>query len=278
LNARHQIIQQSISQQLLTAWLFASLISGCTALSVNQDGAPDQTLDWNSIPDPAPKIEPLSKSGNPSSYVVNGQRYLVNTDTENFSQTGIASWYGTKFHGRLTSSGEPYDMYQMTAAHKSLPLPSYVSVKNLENNKQIVVKVNDRGPFVDGRIIDLSYTAAHKLEIVKNGTARVEIGILASPKISSKEINDDSHIAFAKNNSQQYFVQLGAFSERINAENFREQLTSHSIEPTLIKSSFNTDGDLHKVQVGPLSNARDLEVMESRLSDLGYTQVYIVIE
>ena len=278
MNARRHLIKLFANRQLLIGWVFVSLISGCANLSVDQDGAPDQILDWNSIPDPTPKIEPLSKTGNPPSYVVNGQRYRVNTDTENFNQTGIASWYGTKFHGRLTSSGEPYDMYQMTAAHKSLPLPSYVSVKNLENDKQIVVKVNDRGPFVEGRIIDLSYTAAHKLEIVKNGTARVAIEILASPNISSINGDDNTQIAFAKNDSQQYFVQLGAFSERTNAEIFRNQLTSQSIEPTLIKSSFNTDGDLHKVQVGPLTTARDLEVMESRLSDLGYTQVYVVTE
>lgn len=234
-------------------------------------------MDWDSIPNANPRVEPLSKTGNPSSYVVEGKRYYVTMDTHLYRETGHASWYGTKFHGNLTSSGEPYDMYKMTAAHKSLPLPSYVSVTNLENDKQITVKVNDRGPFVDGRIIDLSYAAAQKLDIVRNGTAEVLIEVLAAPIVGSN-ISNNGDQNLSPGSSKKFFVQLGAFSEIHNAEKFRNQLASQSIEPTLIKSYSDVDGDLHKVQVGPLGSVKDLQSMESRLIELGYTQVYVITE
>lgn len=253
-------------------------MSGCGIFTKDQDGAPDRVLDWESIPDAEPRIEPLSKTGNPVSYVVNGKRYYVTAKTRDYSETGLASWYGTKFHGNLTSSGEPYDMYKMTAAHKSLPLPSYVSVTNLENNKQIIVKVNDRGPFIDGRIIDLSYAAAHKLGIVRNGTAEVEVKVLAAPQNDSTESGTNGYANLAEAGPQQFFVQLGAFSEIDNAEQFRKQLSLQSIEPNLVKTVYREDGDLHKVQVGPFDNVEDLQAMESRLSELGYTQLYIITD
>lgn len=249
-------------------------------MAVNQDGAPDKTLDWDNIPNAIPQVEPLSKTGNPASYVVDGQRYYVTLDPQGFSETGRASWYGTKFHGNLTSSGEPYDMYKMTAAHKSLPLPSYVSVTNLENDRQVIVKVNDRGPFVEGRIIDLSYASAQKLGIVRNGTAKVSVKMISSPDVrrrnSYKGISEN--LIHVNNKVLTYFVQLGAFSDMENAEKFRGQLASQSIEPTVIKTFSNADGKLHKVQVGPIADINDLQSMESRLSDLGYTQIYIVTE
>lgn len=279
-NYRHPSYLPDIVRYSLTGWILITLLSGCTGMAVNQDGAPDKTLDWDNIPDAIPSAEPLSKTGNPASYVVNGQRYYVTLNAEDFNETGRASWYGTKFHGNLTSSGEPYDMYKMTAAHKSLPLPSYVSVTNLENDRQVIVKVNDRGPFVEGRIIDLSYAAAQKLGIVRRGTAEVSVKILSSPEIngSSNHNSRGENLIHAANKPDRYFVQLGAFSDMENAEKFRSQLASQSIEPTLIKTLSSSDGELHKVQVGPLEDVNDLQSMESRLSDLGYTQVYIVTE
>lgn len=253
-------------------------LPGCGIFTVSEDGAPDKILDWNSIPDARPRVEPLSKTGNPASYVVNGKRYYVNMDTENYTETGKASWYGTKFHGNLTSSGEEYDMYKMTAAHKSLPLPSYVSVTNLENQKQIIVKVNDRGPFVDGRIIDLSYAAAQKLEIVKNGTARVNIRVIAAPEILINGTGINEKTGLLSGNTKKFFVQLGAFSKIGNAEKFQQQLSAQSIEPSIIKSYSDDEGELHKVQVGPLNSIQDLQFMESRLTELGYTQVYVITE
>ena len=133
------------------------------------------------VPDAVPRAEVKSRSGNPESYEVDGREYRVLETSEGFRETGIASWYGRDFHGRRTSSGEPYDMYQMTAAHKALPLPTYVRVTNLENGRSVVLRVNDRGPFIEGRVIDVSYVAAQRLGMVGSGTARVEVVALDPP-------------------------------------------------------------------------------------------------
>jgi rare lipoprotein A len=130
------------------------------------------------IPDAVPRDEPLSPYGNPPEYEVEGRTYRVMRSSEGYEAEGIASWYGPNFHGRRTSSGEPYDMYRPTAAHRTLPIPTYVEVTNLENGRRVVVRVNDRGPFHDGRIIDLSYLAARKLGFVGAGTARVRVRAL----------------------------------------------------------------------------------------------------
>ena len=170
---------QFTSTVLTMVLLTGVLLTGCSSLSTQDtDGAPDKQVDINQIPDAKPRTEDLSKYGNPDSYVVFGKRYYVCKNIENYTEQGLALWYGTKFHGRKTSSGELYDMYAMTAAHKSLPIPSYVKVSNLDNGKSIVVRVNDRGPFVDNRIIDLSYVAAQKLDMTNNGTANVEISVI----------------------------------------------------------------------------------------------------
>jgi rare lipoprotein A len=122
-----------------------------------------------------------TRSGNPESYEIDGKVYQVLDTSEGYRETAMASWYGQAFQGRRTSSGEPYDMYQMTAAHKTLPIPTYVRVTNLENGRSAVVRVNDRGPFIEGRIIDLSLVAAQKLDMVRNGTVRVEVVALDPP-------------------------------------------------------------------------------------------------
>jgi rare lipoprotein A len=129
----------------------------------------------NSVPDATPRIEPRARSGNPPFYDVFGKRYYVLSSSVGYWERGVASWYGPGFHKVRTSTGEPYDMYGMTAAHRTLPLPAYVRVTNLQNGRSIVVRVNDRGPFVGNRIIDLSYTAAAKLDMLRNGTALVEV-------------------------------------------------------------------------------------------------------
>jgi len=157
------------------------LFSGCGNLPggsssfTRQDSAPAHPVDVSNVANAIPRVEPHSRYGNPESYVVFGQRYFVKKSSLNHVERGIASWYGTKFHGRRTSSGEPYDMLAMTAAHKSLPLPTYAEVTNLENGRKIIVKINDRGPFKKSRIIDLSYAAAIKLGITKAGTGLVEV-------------------------------------------------------------------------------------------------------
>ncbi len=141
------------------------------------DGPPEKSVDFDKIPNAVVRREPRSRYGN-NPYMVFGKRYIPMKSAKGFSQKGVASWYGKKFHGRRTSSGEIYDMFKMTAAHPTLPLPTYVRVTNLDTKKRIIVKVNDRGPFLHGRIIDLSYAAAHKLGIARKGTGRVRIQAL----------------------------------------------------------------------------------------------------
>lgn len=169
--------------------LFAVLAVGCAGSPATtgsgsgsgggyyqNDGPPDdENVDIDAIGDAVPRNEPPSRYGNPTSYEALGKTYYVMPSAAGFTQTGRASWYGRQFHGRRTSSGEPYNMFAMTAAHKRLPVPSYVRVTNLNSGKHIIVRVNDRGPFHDGRIIDLSYVAARKLDVVANGSAPVRI-------------------------------------------------------------------------------------------------------
>lgn len=141
--------------------------------------SPQPVSDPMAVPDAVPREEPRSPYGNPEFYEVDGRRYRPLSSSDGFVERGTASWYGAEFHGRRTSSGEAFDMYAMTAAHPTLPLPTYVEVTNLENGRRVVVRVNDRGPFKDGRIIDLSYVAAYRLGMIQNGTARVEVRALA---------------------------------------------------------------------------------------------------
>lgn len=161
---------------LVVILLFFIYLSGCSVLeSYDSDSAPTHPIDLSKIKEPIPKLEPKSKYGNPDSYKVLGKRYYTMDKSSGFKQTGLASWYGTKFHGKRTSSGEPYNMYAMTGAHKTLPLPTYARVTNKANNKSIILKINDRGPFHSDRIIDLSYAAASKLGVLGMGTAKVEL-------------------------------------------------------------------------------------------------------
>jgi len=170
-----------------TCLLFFLLISGCSTVS-KKDGPPSFYVDETKIPNAVPRVEPKAKYGNMSSYSVFGKRYYVLRSARNFEQQGVASWYGTKFHSRYTSSGERYNMLAMTAAHKTLPLPTYLLVTNLKNHKQVIVKVNDRGPFEGNRIIDLSYVAAKKLGMLGHGTTRVDIKAIDPTKPLDRRI------------------------------------------------------------------------------------------
>ncbi len=165
------------------------LLGGCSVAPVREAAIKD--IDVTRIPDPVPRAEPRSRYGNPESYEVFGERYFPITSSEGFFERGIASWYGPDFHLRRTSSGEPYDMYRLSAAHRILPLPTYVEVTNLENGRKAVVRVNDRGPFKDDRVIDLSYAAAKKLGVYAPGTALVELRALRPPVRRRKVIRHE---------------------------------------------------------------------------------------
>lgn len=152
-------------------------LSTACGIAPDRDGPPvdpgSGSIDLSNIPDAEPRVEPRSRYGNPPSYVALGKRYYTSSKSRGVVERGVASWYGKKFHGRRTSSGDTYDMYAMTAAHRSLPLPTYARITNLENGRQVVVRINDRGPFVKNRIVDLSFVAAHRLGMVEKGTAQV---------------------------------------------------------------------------------------------------------
>lgn len=254
---------------------------------VNDDRAPDAPFDASGIPDAVPKPEPRSRYGNPDSYVVFGQRYHVLDEVNEFRERGTASWYGEKFHGRRTSSGEPYDMYQMTAAHKSLPLPSYLRVTNLRNNRSVVVRVNDRGPFHAGRIVDLSYAAALKLDVVATGTAPVEIEVL-HPELLDKpgtrladnatvpETARPSSSIDSTNPANPVFIQLGAFSEADNALGLKGKLEVAGIRPVRIDEE--RAERLFRVRVGPFAATAAADDIALKLVALGITDFSIVSE
>ncbi len=219
-----------------------------------------------------------SKSGNPSSYVVAGKRYYVLDSARGFKQRGIASWYGKKFHGRKTSSGEVYNMYAMTAAHKTLPIPVYVRVKNLTNGRSIVVKVNDRGPFIEGRIIDLSYTAAHKLGIDGPGTARVEIAALPPGRINTVSVVRSIPLPDDLGEGVPLFIQVGSFGLEFNAMNLMRELQDANERAVLISELKTSSGMFFRVRLGPLYDIDEANAIIRRLKGKGFITARIVVK
>lgn len=187
--------------------------------------------DLTTLPDPVPRTEPRSARGNPAQYSVFGETYRVMDSASGYYATGLASWYGRKFHGRTTSSGEPYDMFQLTAAHRTLPIPVYLKVTNLDNHKSTVVRVNDRGPFHSERIIDLSYAAAVKLGFADHGTARVRLEVMEEPG--------------------RFVLQAGAFRDLAAADRLKLSLAELTGQPAYVVR-VATDS-LYRVRLGPVS-------------------------
>jgi rare lipoprotein A len=286
--------ERMAAEPAVTRFLLASLL----VLLVGCGGSPDRSRfadghpsdippDLASIPDAVPRSEPLSRYGNPPEYQVFGQRYRTLVSGEGFEQHGLASWYGTKFHGRRTSSGEPYDMFAMTAAHQQLPLPSYVEVTNLDNGQRVVVRVNDRGPFVAGRVIDLSYAAAHRIGMVEKGVARVHIRVISptdpapratrvagseSPAAPGLEGREGSEI-------EPRFVQVGAFADRSAAERVEHDLRSLGFGDVRITTLSSAAGvPLHRVRIGPLEDSLAVRDVEERLHQAALEDYRIVAE
>ena len=253
------------------------LFTGCSSQVTREtgDSAPQGTVDTSSIPDAVPRDEPLSRYGNPPSYVVMGQRYYTLASRNGYVERGIASWYGTKFHGRRTSSGDPYDLYQMTAAHKTLPLPTYARVTNLQNGRSIVVKINDRGPFHANRIIDLSYVAAAKLGILANGTGLVEVEAI-NPSVPKKPMMASSEPV--KQQSASLFLQVGAFRNRDNAKRLSNRLQNAKLGDIHIMEASNTGGPIYRVRIGPLDSVDEADRVSSNLVSQGYTSPQVVID
>lgn len=234
--------------------LFLTLIACSLALSScgnhQKDGPPKYYVNTHYIPNATPERESNIKKKT-SSYVVNGIRYHVLNSSSGYDKTGYASWYGTKFHGKLTATGEKYNMLGMTAASKELPLPSYVEVTNLRNNKKVVVKVNDRGPFVDGRIIDLSYVAAAKLGMLGRGTTKVRV-----KNITSLDQKYQNNKITTPETAKSIFLQLGAFNEKEAAIDFSDRIFNEAQYLSEIITTETKNHPMYKVYVGPFENAQ----------------------
>jgi rare lipoprotein A len=266
---------------------------------------------------PAPSVitaPPRAERGNPAFYDVLGNRYYVRASSDGYRERGIASWYGGNFHGRATSSGERYDMHAMTAAHTTLPIPTWVEVTNLSNGKRVTVKINDRGPFVGKRLIDLSYAAATELDIVRAGTARVEVRALGAPppettagrrgNRGTTPTAADEPVAAAKPvdlqpaastkarpgsarpaavrplpeaRPERLFVEAGKFTTRANAVQLVDELKAHGFVNAFVVTEDGRRRSLHRVRVGPLLDAAQFDHASDRLRELGAKRSHRVV-
>jgi len=250
------------------------ILSACTGSkkpdAIIQDGRPgNSVIDVSIIPDAVPRYEPWSTSVNPESYDVLGQTYRVLSSNKGYQQQGIASWYGTKFHQKKTATGEVYDMWAMTAAHKTLPIPSYVQVTNLDNRRSVIVRVNDRGPFHAHRIIDLSYAAAVKLGLDKAGTGFVDVRAV---------LPGDNKAATDTLVTKKIYYQIGAFATRENALQLQAKINAANLHKNRIVSSENQGNTLFKVQLGPVSSVQEADIISARLAELGIDQGLYISE
>ena len=228
--------------------------------------------DISKIPDAIPKKEPLSDSGN-RPYSVFRKTYYPVATAKGYRERGVASWYGKKFHGKKTSIGERYDMYAMSAAHKTLPLPCYVRVRNLGNGRAVIVRVNDRGPFLENRLIDLSYAAAGKLDILGRGTGLVEVEAINLDEPAIRQVAPDPPVR-----TPQVFVQVGAFAARENAEKLRARAEEADLKPVRIFSEHQGEGTLYRVRIGPLASTEESDGVIARAAQAGIANAIIAIE
>ncbi len=268
----------------------------------------------DSVPDAMPRIEPRARNGNPPFYDVFGKRYFVLSSSVGYVERGVASWYGPGFHKVRTSTGELYDMYGMTAAHKTLPLPAFVRVTNLQNGRSVVVRVNDRGPFVGNRIIDLSYTAAAKLDMLRNGTAIVEVRVVeaqattqlasnsgATGQVSSGPIppmpNSPATVTSASPgptgsdgvpaalstptapvNSASLFVQAGAFSDPANAERLATKLRGGGYGKVFVRDDQIAGRRMYRVRIGPVPDVAQFDHIVAALEQAGINDAHLALD
>jgi rare lipoprotein A len=252
--------------------------------SMQTDAPPEAgeiPADVAAVPDPIPRAEPRAASGNSPIYEVFGKKYRVMDSADGFRQRGTASWYGKKFHGHKTASGERYDMFQMTAAHKSLPLPSYVRVTRVDNGRSIIVRVNDRGPFHSDRIIDLSYAAAAKLDMIQHGQTLVDI-VALTPQADSTRVAAASPAMVVPTPSTAQVVaaapdwlQLAVYADPINAIAMREQLSQNGVVGAKILSAEEDGMTVHRVVLGPFRDRAAADDERQRLRARGIGSVLL---
>lgn len=249
-----------------------------------------EPIDLSTVQPVIPRPVVRTLAGNKSPYNVNGKTYYVMPSEAGYQETGMASWYGRKFHGHLTSNGEIYDMFSLTAAHKSLPIPSFLEVTNLDNNRSVIVRVNDRGPFHDGRIVDLSYAAAAYLDYADKGTARVRVKalvptqvtppgqpavLLTGNNVEAKTLETLEDVLqerdLIQRNAGDEYLQVGAFSNIDSARQLLGRVSEFTSLPIFIRSDrdANTGNMLHRVRLGPVNETIDLQVLISMIMDAG---------
>ncbi len=253
------------------------LLAGCSLLGRRPGPAPAQPIppppaSVLSVPNAIPRPEPRSKLGNPPFYDVLGHRYFVLASAEGYVERGVASWYGPTFDGLHTATGEPYDRYAMTAAHKTLPLPCYVRVANLRNGHSIVVRVNDRGPFVANRLIDLSYTAAAKLDMLRDGTALVEVRAITPGEPAAEALTRAS-----EHPPPDLFVQVGAFSDEHNAWRLFERLRAAGFKNAFVLARPEVSR-LYRVRLGPVAGVAEYDELVARLEKFGIPDARLTLE
>ena len=273
--------------------LACALLASCGGSAV-RDGAPSGSVSVPELPgDAVPRPEARSRYGNGPIYEVLGKRYTVLPSGDGYRERGVASWYGNKFHGRLTSSREPYDMYSMTAAHKTLPLPTYVQVRNLRNDRSVIVRVNDRGPFVHNRIIDLSYAAALKLDMVNDGTSLVEVTAITfgepagdrpvsrpaptpAEPVAAPAPGPAAPAAGSGDGVHRIYVQVGAFGDRSNAERRQAALLAGGIGGAFIFADEGGESPIFRVRIGPIAGVDEYDLLVDRLAALGINDPWLV--
>ena len=272
--------------------------------AMSGDAYPEAPPDVSQVSDAVPRVEAPSRAGNRSTYEVWGKTYQVLDDARGYQKRGTASWYGQKFHGYATSNGEIYDMYKMSAAHKSLPLPTYARVTNLDNGREVIVRVNDRGPFHDDREIDLSYAAAARLDILDGGTGRVEVSAIdpqqwlarhsgagdaapqaaasvartappvseTAPRASPTEVRAPAAQPAASAAGDRVYIQVAALGSADSAAALKSTLESRLDESVRVASA----AGLHKVQIGPFAGRSQAESVRQTLRQVGYPQTFVV--
>ncbi|MGO4703539.1 septal ring lytic transglycosylase RlpA family protein [Dyella sp. 2RAB6] len=245
----------------------------------NADSVPDgPPPDISKLVEPVPKVEPRALYGNKSPYSVLGQSYTVLSNANGYVERGIASFYGNKFHGYKTSSLEEYDMYQFSAAHKTLPLPSYARVTNLENGKSVVVRINDRGPFHDNRLIDLSYAAAVKIGVYPKGTGLVEVRAI-TPGEPLQDLPPPPPAPVATGAPRPgIYLQVGAFADSANAERVAQQLRSANFAPVQVVDAQINGRSVRRVRVGPLTDVDSADQVTAKIEDMGLPRPQVAVD
>ena len=293
------------------------VLAACSSTPRHTTGSEKPVPPAGTVPDAIPRAETRSTHGNPPFYDVNGQRYKVLASADNYVERGVASWYGPDFHGHNTSSGERYDMYGMTAAHKTLPIPCYARITNLSNGRTVVVRINDRGPFVGNRIVDLSYSAAVRLDIVRTGTAFVELRVVgpetpstqvstpvlaaaapppvqaapapvqATSMVSTPVAPEVSTAAVTPPPPEEFepvtapvalYIQVGAFADAGNAQRLIQRLQSVGIPNVFALTGAESGRTLRRIRIGPISTVAEFDRLAAQLATLGYPEARLATD